>query len=189
MPLPRTDVGRRPELEQLKVNEPTGYIGSKVLPIMKVKQKAGKYYYSTLVADVDAQTARAAGAAPTATTLAESSADFAAAERIKRYKLPWEMIPLIDGLDKSDQRGAAASKRSTKNLRRGPPDPIGQSSAGRVVHSNRPVSGPERSGPQRAAGCSPRGGVDTVAAAQPIETPRPPSGGKSAAHTRHDRSV
>lgn len=111
----RTEEGSRPELAALPVNEPIGYIGSKILPVMQVQAKAGTYYYSTLVADVAAQTARAAGAAPTATTLSESSSTFAAAERIKRYKLPWEMIPLIGGLDKSDERGAKASKRSVIN--------------------------------------------------------------------------
>lgn len=111
----RTETGRRAELEQLPVNAPTGYIGSKILPVMPVQAKAGTYYYSTLVADADAQTARAAGAAPTAVTLSESSSTFSAAERIKRYKLPWEMIPLIGGLDKSDERGAKAAKRSVIN--------------------------------------------------------------------------
>ena len=65
----RTEEGSRPELAALPVNEPIGYIGSKILPVMQVQAKAGTYYYSTLVADVAAQTARAAGAAPTATTL------------------------------------------------------------------------------------------------------------------------
>jgi len=111
----RTETGTRPELAALPVNDPIGYIGSKILPVMPVQAKAGTYYYSTLVADAAAQTARAAGAAPTAVTLSESSSTFSAAERIKRYKLPWEMIPLIGGLDKSDERGAKAAKRSVKN--------------------------------------------------------------------------
>jgi len=111
----RTETGRRPELELLPVNQPIGYIGSTVLPTFQVQGKAGTYYYSALVADAAAQTARAAGAAPTAVTLAEGSSTFSAAERIKRYKLPWEMIPLIGGLAKSDERGAKAAKRSVMN--------------------------------------------------------------------------
>ena len=111
----RTETGARPELAALPVNEPIGYVGSQILPVVKVSQKAGTYYYSTIVADAAAQTARAAGAAPTAVTLAESSSTFSAAERIKRYKLPWEMIPLIGGVDKADERGAKASKRSVVN--------------------------------------------------------------------------
>ena len=111
----RTETGTRPELAALPVNAPIGYIGSNLLPVVKVGAKAGTYYYSTLVADAAAQTSRAAGAAPTAVTLAESSSTFSAAERIKRYKMPWEMIPLIGGLDKADERGAAAAKRSVMN--------------------------------------------------------------------------
>lgn len=111
----RTETGTRPELAALPVNAPIGYVGSEILPVVKVGAKAGTYYYSTLVADADAQTARAAGAAPTAVTLAESSSTFSASERIKRYKLPWEMLPLIGGLDKADERGAKAAKRSVMN--------------------------------------------------------------------------
>jgi len=111
----RTEQGSRPELAALPVNAPIGYIGSTLLPVMKVQAKAGTYYYTVLDADAAAQTARAAGAAPTAVTIAESSSTFSAAERIKRYKLPWEMIPLIGGLEKSDARGAKASKRSVMN--------------------------------------------------------------------------
>ena len=111
----RTETGARPELAALPVNQPIGYIGSTILPIMSVQAKAGTYYYSSIVADAAAQTARAAGAAPDAVTLAEAAGTFSAAERIKRYKLPWEMIPLIGGLDKSDERGAKASKRSVMN--------------------------------------------------------------------------
>jgi hypothetical protein len=111
----RTETGTRPDLAALPVNAPIGYIGSIVLPIMNVQAKAGTYYYAAIDADVAAQTSRTAGAAPTATTIAESSATFSAVERIKRYKLPWEMIPLIGGLEKSDERGAKASKRSVLN--------------------------------------------------------------------------
>ena len=111
----RTETGSRPELAALPVNAPIGYVGSRILPVMKIGAKAGTYYYSTLVADAAAQTSRSAGAAPDAVTLSESSSTFSAAERIKRYKLPWEMIPLIGGLDKADERGAKAAKRSVMN--------------------------------------------------------------------------
>jgi hypothetical protein len=111
----RTVTDSRPELAMLPVNAPIGYVGSKILPVLKVQAKAGTYYYTALDADAAAQTSRAAGAAPTAVTIAEASSTFSAAERIKRYKLPWEMIPLIGGLDKADERGAKAAKRSVMN--------------------------------------------------------------------------
>jgi hypothetical protein len=111
----RTETGARPEFASMDPNLPTGYVGSKLFPVVKVSQKAGTYYYSTLVSDAAAQTSRTAGAAPTAVTLAESSSTYSMSERIKRYKMPWEHIPLIGGLDKADARGAMASKRSVKN--------------------------------------------------------------------------
>lgn len=111
----RTVTGSRPEFADLEVNPSTGYVGSSVLPVMRVAAKAGTYYYSTVVADAAAQTSRTAGAAPTAVTLSESSSTFSMSERIKRYKLPWEMIPLVGGVEAADRRGAAAAKRSVKN--------------------------------------------------------------------------
>ncbi len=111
----RTVTGSRPELAELPVNAPLGYVGSKILPTMQVQGKAGTYYYAQLDSDVDAIVTRSPGVAPAAQTIAEASSTFSAAERIQRYKLPWEMIPLIGGLDKSDERGAKASKRSVMN--------------------------------------------------------------------------
>uniref|UniRef100_A0A6M3LKJ1 Capsid protein n=1 Tax=viral metagenome TaxID=1070528 RepID=A0A6M3LKJ1_9ZZZZ len=111
----RTQTGSRPELAALPVNAPIGYVGSRVLPIMKIGVKAGTYYYTALDADVTAITTRTAGAAPTAQTIAEASAAWQALEHIQRYKMPWEMIPLIGGLAKADERGAKAAKRSVQN--------------------------------------------------------------------------
>lgn len=48
-------------------------------------------------------------------TIAESSSTWAAVERTKRYKIPWEAVPLLGGLERSDERGASASKRSVVN--------------------------------------------------------------------------
>ena len=111
----KTTEGTRPELAALPVNAPIGYVGSKLLPVMKIGAKAGTYYYAELDADAAAQTARAAGAAPTAVTIAEASSTFSASERIKRYKIPWEAVPLLGGREKSDARGGRASKRSVMN--------------------------------------------------------------------------
>jgi hypothetical protein len=111
----RCTAGARPELASLPVNGPVAYIGSQVLPVTKVNAKAGTYYYSTIVTDSAAQTSRAAGAAPTSETLAESSSTFSAVERMDRILMPWEMIPLIGGLDKSEARAAHVAKRNVLN--------------------------------------------------------------------------
>ena len=111
----RTETGSRPELAELPVNNPIGYIGSVIFPIVQLQGKAGTYYYAELDADVDAQTSRTAGAAPSATTISEASTTWSAVERTKRYKIPWEAVPLLGGLERSDARGAAAAKRSVVN--------------------------------------------------------------------------
>lgn len=111
----RATSGGRPELAALPSNAPLGYVGSIVLPVMRVSAKAGTYYYSALVADSAAQTSRTAGAAPSAETIAEASSTFSAVERIDRAKVPWEMIPLIGGLAKSEERGAGVAKRNVQN--------------------------------------------------------------------------
>jgi hypothetical protein len=110
----RTEQGRRPELEAIEVNPPIGYIGLKLLPAWHVTAKAGTYYYQTVVSDSAAQTSRTPGAAPTATTLSENSSTFSCAERIKRYVVPYEMVPLVGGVAGSDKLGAKAAKRSVQ---------------------------------------------------------------------------
>ncbi|MEN6360048.1 MAG: hypothetical protein ABFD59_08330 [Smithella sp.] len=111
----RTSEGARPDLAALEVNPGIGYIGSRILPVMRVGAKAGTYYYATLTADASAQTDRTAGSAPTSTLLSESSTTWSAAERIKRYRVPYEMCPLVGGVAGSDKLGGKASKRSVLN--------------------------------------------------------------------------
>jgi hypothetical protein len=108
----KTIEGSRADLAAIEVNPPTGFIGSLVYPVAKVAGKAGTYYYATLTADAAAQTNRTAGTAASATTLSESSSSFSAAERIKRYKVPYEMVPLVGGVAGSDKLGGKAAKRS-----------------------------------------------------------------------------
>lgn len=111
----KTQTGSRPDLAALPNNNPLGYIGSKILPTFKMFGKAGTYYYAEVQADAAATTSRSAGAAPTAVTIAEASAAWSAAERIKRYKVPWEIVPLLGGVEKADMVGGRAAKRSLDN--------------------------------------------------------------------------
>ena len=111
----KTQEGERPDLVALEANPVLGYIGNLIYPQFKIGAKAGTYYYATLEADYAAQTNRSAGAAPTTVTLAESSSTFSAGERILRYEVPYEMVPLIGGVAGSDKLGAMAAKRSVQN--------------------------------------------------------------------------
>lgn len=107
--------GSRPELLSLAVNAPIGYIGNQILPMAKIAGKAGTVYAATLVADSVKQTSRTAGAAPTATTLAENAVSVSTKEYIKRYQMPWEAVPLFGGVEASDVYAAKAAKRSVEN--------------------------------------------------------------------------
>jgi hypothetical protein len=111
----RTVTGARPELAALPVNAPIGYIGSRILPITHILGKAGTVYDQTLDADSTATTSRTAGTAPQAVSITENSSAISTAELIKRYKLPWESIPLLGGLEAADARGAKAAMRSVQN--------------------------------------------------------------------------
>lgn len=111
----KTTTGSRPDLAALEVNGSVGYIGSRVLPIVKVGAKAGTYYYQTIRSDSAAQTDRTAGTAASATLLSENSTTFSAAERIKRYKVAYEAVPLLGGIAGCDKMGAMAAKRSVMN--------------------------------------------------------------------------
>lgn len=111
----RVESGSRPELAALPTNAPIGYIGGKILPMTRIAGKAGTVYDMALVADADATTSRTAGTAPTAVSITENSSAISCAELIKRYKLPWESIPLLGGLAASEALGAKAAKRSVQN--------------------------------------------------------------------------
>jgi hypothetical protein len=111
----RTETGSRPDLAALEVNAPIGYIGGRILPPVRISGKAGTVYDMQLVADAAATTSRSAGAAPQAVSLTENSSAISCAELIKRYKVPWEGIPLMGGLAATDALGAKAAKRSVMN--------------------------------------------------------------------------
>lgn len=111
----KTTFGSRPELAALPTNDPIGYVGGQIMPVVKLAGKAGTVYYQALIADAAATTSRSAGAAPQAVSITENSASISCAERIKRYKIPWESVPLLGGLEATDAIGGKAAKRSVAN--------------------------------------------------------------------------
>lgn len=110
----KTQTSRRPDLEALAVNEPEGYIGNRIFPVLNVRQKAGTIYYRTVVSDAAAQTGRTLGAAPTRTMVADSNTTFAAVEAIKRYGVAKSEVEQMGGVEASDKLGGCASKRSVQ---------------------------------------------------------------------------
>ena len=105
---------RRPELEAAPFKTPS-FIGTTLMPGLTRMVKAGTYYYQDYLADATAQTDRTLASAPTATAIASSSATWAMAEAIKRYKIDQSEIEQLGGLPAAQAKGARAGKRSIMN--------------------------------------------------------------------------
>ncbi len=108
----KTQKGSRPDLVKIEVNAPQGYIGHRIFPVLKRAKKSGTVYYGQVTADDAAQTGRTAGNAPNATILTSTKTTFVAAERIKRYAIPFDEVEQLGGIAAADRKGASASKRS-----------------------------------------------------------------------------
>jgi hypothetical protein len=107
-----TQTGSRPDLAAIEAVKPEGFIADSIYPVVPVTEKAGSVAYATINADVSAQTGRDAGVAPTNTQVSNSATTFAAAEIIKRYSITPDEAKQMGGIEKADQVGAKASKRS-----------------------------------------------------------------------------
>jgi hypothetical protein len=101
-----TSQGERPDLAQLQVNAPEGFIGTKLFPTLNSADKSGTIYYATVTADNAAQTGRSAGTAPTATVIADSSTSFTCAEAVKRAGITPDEAKTFGGIEKADEAGA-----------------------------------------------------------------------------------
>lgn len=111
-----TQNGDRPDLaSSIVVNQPEGYIAAKILPLSPVMEKAGSVAYATINADAAAQTGRSAGAAPTATQIANSATTFSCAEAVKRGAITPDEVKQMGGIDKADVVGTKFAMRSVQN--------------------------------------------------------------------------
>ena len=106
----------RPDLAAVdpisSTTNPTPYLCDLIFPVLNRAGKAGTLYYQSVDSDVSAQTGRTLGAAPTATTLANVSTTFSAAEAIKRVLVPDDEINLMGGLQRAQEKAARIGKRS-----------------------------------------------------------------------------
>lgn len=102
----------RDDLAALPVVTPEGFIADRIFPVVPVADKSGTVYYATTTADSAAQTGRSAGVAPTGTQISDSSTTFTCVERIKRYSITPDEAKQMGGIDKADEVGAKAAKRS-----------------------------------------------------------------------------
>jgi hypothetical protein len=107
-----TTTGQRDDLAAIPVVIPEGYIADRIYPIVPAFEKAGSVAYATVNADSAAETGRVAGAAPSATQIANSATTFAAVEYIKRYSVTPDEAKQMGNIANADEVGAKAAKRS-----------------------------------------------------------------------------
>lgn len=108
----RTEDGNRPDLAAIPVNRPENYIGMTIFPMLKVREKAGKIYYTAVMSDSSAETDRDVGASLSSTYLAASNLDYSVGKYEKRYACPWDEVEQMGGIEATDALGAKGSKRS-----------------------------------------------------------------------------
>ena len=112
-----TETDARPDLAALEVNLPEGYIGTKLYPVVNITEKAGSVAYATVTAATTAQTGRVAGAAPTATQIANSATTWSCSEIIERAAVTPDEVKQMGGIEKADAVGAKWAMRSVLKAR------------------------------------------------------------------------
>lgn len=101
-----TEEGDRSALQnEIEVNQPEGYIGTKMMPVSPVLEKAGSMAYATVTADSTAQTSRVAGVAPTATQISNSAHAWACTEIIDRAAITPDEVKQMGGIANADKIG------------------------------------------------------------------------------------
>jgi hypothetical protein len=92
-----------------------GYIGTKAYPVLATTQKTGTIYHTTLTADNAAQAALARdGTALTRVRLTETANAYSCASVEKRYAISRDEVKQMGGIEKADQHGGMAAKRSVQ---------------------------------------------------------------------------
>jgi len=101
-----TEEGDRSAIQsEIEVNLPEGYIGTKMMPVTTVAEKAGSAAYATVTADSTAQTGRSAGVAPTATQISNSAKTWACTEIIDRAAITPDEVKQIGSIEAADKIG------------------------------------------------------------------------------------
>jgi hypothetical protein len=101
-----TETGDRSALQsEIEINAPEGFIGTKMMPVVPVSEKAGSMSYATVTAAVTAQTGRSVGAAPTTEQISNSAEAWACTEIISRAAITPDEVKQMGGIDKADKIG------------------------------------------------------------------------------------
>jgi hypothetical protein len=101
-----TEEGDRSGLQnEIEVNPPEGYIGTVMMPVTPVTEKAGSMAYATVTADSTAQTGRVAGSAPNPTQISNSAHAWACTEIIDRAAITPDEAKQIGSMEAADKIG------------------------------------------------------------------------------------
>jgi hypothetical protein len=113
-----TEEGERSALQSdIEVNAPEGYIGTKMMPVVPVSEKAGSMAYATVTAETAAQTGRVAGSAPNPTQISNSAHAWACSEIIERAAITPDEVKQMGGIESADKIGFRWAMRSVLKAR------------------------------------------------------------------------
>jgi hypothetical protein len=113
-----TEEGERSALQsEIEINSPEGYIGTKLMPVVSVTEKAGSMAYATVTAETAAQTGRQPGAAPNATQISNSAHAWACTELIERAAITPDEVKQMGGIENADKIGFRWAMRSVLKAR------------------------------------------------------------------------
>jgi hypothetical protein len=107
----RTETGDRPDLSEIPVNLPVGFIGYRIYPKVDREKDQGTLYYQAIQADTAIQTDRVRGVAPAVTWFESSKTTFLCEKKEKRYGIDWDEVPNYGGIEKADSTGGKLAKR------------------------------------------------------------------------------
>ncbi len=114
MPYRQTNIGVRPDLAQLEVAWPIGFIGRFLAPPVASAETSGTFSFQSVVADAAPQEDVGWNTARTVVQIAPATASYTCARQEKVYGLTEDDVRQLGGMDAADRAGAIAAKRSVQ---------------------------------------------------------------------------
>lgn len=107
----RTEDGNRPDLENLEVNWPHGYLGVSIFPVSGTTEKAGSFTYKQVQADAAPQEDRPWSTSLVQNKLTTGSHDYSVTKQERRSVVPEDEVKELGGIENADKAGAEDAVR------------------------------------------------------------------------------
>jgi hypothetical protein len=107
-----TQDGDRPDLADIRVNPPEGYIGFQLFPPVGIAERGGETSYMVVFDDQVPQVNRARGADLATEYLFPATHNFSVAPIERRFSVDWRDVKVFGGVDVADRHGVTMAKRS-----------------------------------------------------------------------------